>query len=179
MTTKTLERFALPGLGAILLASAVLATADAGDHINAYGDGLSSLEAETLTGHAAATFERADLDDDGVLSQNEYTALTVVTAELAVLNGFIALEVDGQFRTISVPASDNAASSFERTRIEAIASRQFHVASGADLAITKDEYIAFELERFLSADRNRNGTLDRAELAQFAAGTAKIKPVSA
>ena len=67
----------------------------------------------------------------------------------------------------------------ERARIGAVAAREFYHAAGEDARLTEDEFIAFELERFSDADKNRNGVLDAYELKTFAARTARIATTSA
>jgi EF hand len=136
----------------------------------AYGDAaLSSLTQAELADHALRVFERADRNGDQALDVDEYTALSVVTAELAQLNGFIAIETEDEPSLIALPgASPSALSRSEHIRINAVAQHAFYAYAGGDGRIDADEFVAAQSALFNAADRNGNGMLKRRELGVFA-----------
>lgn len=179
----SIAKFALPGFALAALAGAALAAQsnDApSNDVSVYETPLKRLQIETAADHATALFQRADLNDDGVLNELEYQALAVVTAELARLNGFVSVMVDGGVRTVALSREPLAPlSGADRTRIEAIAFRDFQLAAGADNAISEGEFVQETLERFHNADRNRNGVLAKSEIKVFAANAARLPQTSA
>ncbi len=164
--------FAAPS---IALISVGLATGAGLDDRAAYGAAVQTLSSEDAAAHALSVFARADLDGSGALDVNEYAALAIVTAELARLNGFIALEVgDGQE---IVPLPINAPSALagsERARVTAVAHAEFYALAGDDALMDFSEYAGEQDARFAAADRNRNGALAKAELVSFAARAATL-----
>ncbi len=142
----------------------------------AYGeDALSSLTQAELADHALLVFERADRNGDQVLDVDEYTALSVVTAELAQLNGFIAIETEDEPSLIALPSARPAAlSRGEHIRIAAVAQHAFYTYAGGDGRIDADEFVSAQTALFEAADFNGNGTLKRRELGVFAQRQASL-----
>ena len=173
MARNLIEKLAIPGVAAACVAGAALAATGPAP---AYGDALARIDAETAGANAAYVFERADLDGSGDLDAREYAALSIVTAELARLNGFISVvEGDGAPRTAALPeGAARAMSPAERARVEAVAAREYHEVAGADGAVSKAAFVEAEMERFAAADRNRNGALRGAELDRFVQLTARL-----
>lgn len=175
MVGSVILKSAIPAI-ALLAAGAGLASTAKTSAPNAYAGAALRVEASTFAEDASRTFETADLNGDGAIDAAEYSALALVEAELSRLNGFIAIELDGEARTIDVPRlnAPTALTFAERTRIDAIALREFYsIASGDDL-IDEREFTAAAIERFAAADRDRNGALDGAELSVFAAERARL-----
>lgn len=141
------------------------------------GDGAEpvSLSSQQARAHATAVFARADLDRSGDLDADEYSALAVVSAGLARLNGYVAILGVDEALVAPLPApAPRSLSAAERTRIEAVARADFYAASGADARMSAAEYGAEQDARFAAADRNRNGRLAKGELASFGAAAAAI-----
>jgi hypothetical protein len=136
----------------------------------AYGEArLQSLSMADVEIHAAQLFERADADKDATLNADEYTALAVVTAELARLNGFIVIECGDCMGVVDVPnASPAALSRNEHIRIAAIARNVFYGFAGLDGKMDREEFEKAQIAMFEAADRNNNGRLGRKELSGFA-----------
>lgn len=164
--------FAAPS---IALISVGLAAGAGFDDRAAYGAAIETLSQPEASAHAAATFARADVDRSGALDANEYAALAIVTAELARLNGFIALEIgDGQ-EVVPLPIeAPMALAGVERTRVDAVARTEFYAVAGDDGLMDLTEYAGEQAERFKAADGNRNGALARTELVSFAARSAML-----
>lgn len=163
----------LPGFAAALAAGAGLVNAASVEPAPAYAARAAQLEAATVAATAAAVFGRADLDNDAELSREEYVTLAVVTAELARLNGFVAVDYSGGVRTASLPRAA-AWSADERARVEAAASRDYALFAGDDERLTADEFVTARLEAMTAADLDRNGVLRGAELTRFAAIEARV-----
>ncbi len=172
-------------MGPLLLKSAAAIAAVAGlafaqpDDLTsgaAYGSGaLSSLTQAELADHALLVFERADRNGDQALDVDEYTALSVTTAELAQLNGFVSIETEDEPSLIALPAARPAAlSRGEHIRIAAVAQHAFYAYAGGDGRIDVDEFVAAQSALFNAADRNGNGTLKRRELGVFAQRQASL-----
>ena len=142
----------------------------------AYDDAeLDRLTRAELAQHAWTEFERADRDGDKVLSADEYSALAIIKAELAHLNGFIALDIDGDVRTIAIPVSDQSAlSRTEHIRIEAVARHTFYAFAGADGKMDADDFIGLNAAIFAAADRNNNQALTKIELKAYASTQAHL-----
>jgi len=168
----------LSALAAAAVAVSAALASGAGFNNDAYNDGLIKLTQKEASAHAASVFARADLNADGGLSADEFTALSIVTAELAHLNGFIVIEGGAAPRIIALPiAAPAALLQGERARVEAVARNTFYVAAGGDGVLTEAEFVKAQMLKFGDADRNRNGALAKSELenfalkqAQFAAG---------
>jgi len=135
----------------------------------------TTLEKAEASIHAASVFSRADINRDNMLDADEYAALSIVTAELSYLNGYIAFEGVQSEKTVALPvAAPGVLTRAERTRIEAIARNEFYSHAGEDAALSADEYVQLSNERFEDADRNNNGTLAQSELLNFAASQTRI-----
>ncbi|WP_425409041.1 hypothetical protein [Hyphococcus sp.] len=144
----------------------------------AYENGsLNRLSAEEASVHAERVFKRSDRNGDNVLDVNEFAALTIVTAELANLNGFISVENDAAVKTISLSSGKlSALSSSEHARIDAVARRTFYTFAGADGKLQNEEFIQLQDTIFRSSDLNTNGALTRSELSIFARRQAYLRP---
>lgn len=144
----------------------------------AYDEGaltrLSQAEAAT---YAHSVFLRADRDADAALNVDEFAALTVVTAELAHLNGFVAIDRAGSVQTIALPAgAPGALGDAEQTRIDAVARHTFYSFAGNDGKMQQGEYLSLQTAIFASSDLNANGDLTNAELSIFAQRQAFLRP---
>ncbi len=170
-----MPNFLLPATAITAAVSAMLATGAGFQNVET-NDALRLTAAEASV-HANKVFDRADLDKSGAMSADEFTALSIVTAELAHLNGYVVIETEGLERTIDLPIEAPAALSYgERARIEAVARNAFYAAAGGDRKLTKAEFAKAQSLAFDEADRNRNGALAKRELSNFAAGQAKLSP---
>jgi len=144
-----------------------------------YGDQLPTLEKVEMQLHASTLFSRADVNGDSKLDSDEYAALSIVTAELSLLNGFVAFEFDHSAKIVTLPiAAPGALTVVERSRVDAISRNEFYAAAGQDGAMSADEFIALKATSFSKADRNRNGTLAKSELIAFAVSEAKVTAAS-
>ena len=158
---------------AAVIAAAGLAYTSAEDRLSgpAYADDdrLRALTEEVLANHASAVFERSDRDQDGVLNADEYAALSIVSAELARLNGFVVIEGVGGPATVMLAAAAPAAlSPAEHVRVDAVARSAFYAHAGDDGRMSEEEYARSQRAVFDIADFNRNGVLQRGELEAFA-----------
>lgn len=158
---------------AAVIAAAGLAYTSADDLVSdpAYGDEdrLRALTEDALIDHASAIFQRADRDQDGVLNANEYAALSIVSAELARLNGFVVIEGAEGPATVTLAATAPAAlSRAEHVRVDAVARSTFYTHAGDDGQMNEEEYARAQRAMFDVADFNRNGVLQRGELEVFA-----------
>ena len=163
----------LPGFAAVIAAGAGLVHAASVEPVRAYGAPAQQIEAATVAETAKAVFDRADLDNDGQISREEYVTLAVVTAELARLNGFVPVDYAGGVRT--APAPQGAPwSAKERARVAASAEREYALYAGEDERMTNAEFVAARLEAMAAADLDRNGVLTGAEMLRFAASEARV-----
>ena len=157
---------------AAVIAAAGLAYTSADDAPGAaYGeDGrLKLLTEEVLATHAQTVFHRADRDQDGALDNDEYAALSIVSAELARLNGFVVIEGEAGPSTVSISgAPSSALSQADHVRIDAVARSTFYLHAGNDGRMDESEYASAQRAVFDGADFNGNGVLKRGELAVFA-----------
>ncbi len=136
---------------------------------------VAKLTRSDVEGHANRVFARADRNGDFFLNADEYTALTIVTAELAHLNGFIVIETGGQLSTASASGVSSAAlSPAEQARIEAIARGRFYVFSNDDGMMDQNEFLRAQSAIFDAVDYNKNGVLAKRELNAFAQQHAHI-----
>jgi hypothetical protein len=144
----------------------------------AYEDGaLKSLTQAEASSFAESVFQRADMDGDGALDVDEFAALTIVTAELAHLNGFFAVEKAGALETIALPINAPAAlGDSEQTRIDAVARYSFYAFAGSDGKMQQGEYSDLQEAIFASSDLNANGALTSVELSLFAQRQAYLRP---
>lgn len=136
----------------------------------AYGDApLTSLSHDEAKQHAELVFARADRDGDQKLSADEFAALSIITAELAHLNGFIAIEQEDGVKTVSLLSSEaGALSATEHVRIEAVARHVFYGFAGSDRALDATEYGRMQDAVFQASDLNANGDLNKRELSVYA-----------
>lgn len=141
----------------------------------AYGSEIAQLTKDQSSAMSLALFERADLDASGALDANEYAALAIVTAELARINGFIALAPDSDGEIVALPIKGRQSLGYgERARVEAVARAEFYSAAGADGQMSQAEFAAERAANFAAADRDRDGHLKRRELIAFAASEARL-----
>lgn len=173
MTKAKFPFLVLPGFAALLAAGAGLVHAASVETPAAYGPPATQLEAATVAATAKSVFSRADLDNDGILSRDEFLTLAVVSAELARLNGFVPVDYAGGVRTAALPRAD-AWDQVERARIEAAAERDYALFAGVDQRLSGEEFVAMRLESLTAADLDRNGVLTGAELGRFAAIEARL-----
>ena len=160
---------------AALVAVAGLALSVDDADLNAYSqETATTLTADAVTVHAANLFARADADKSGALSVDEYTAMSIVTAELARLNGFIVLETRDEPTLISLPGGARSLTQAEQTLIAAKAASQFYAGAGADASLSTEEFTQLYLSDFADADLNGNQRLGRRELLVFANKTARL-----
>ena len=167
--------FAVSSLTAMIAAAGfAFASADGlapeGAPKGAYEDGaLTQLSLEEAESNAAGVFARSDRDGDGALDVDEFAALSIVTAELARLNGFIAVEQEDALKTIALPIEAPASlSGSEHARIDAVARHGFYAFAGEDGRLQRDEYIRMQNAVFAASDLNANGALSARELAVYA-----------
>ena len=181
MTRNFIAAFAAPAIAALGVGvSAALASGAGWTERLAYGDPAERLTSERAAIHAETIFARADLDRSGALDANEYVSLAIVTAELARLNGFVALEIGDAAEIVSVPITPpSAMSSAERIRVEAVARNEFYAAAGDDGLMSVEEFLGEQAARFEAADRNRNGALGKSELVNFASRAAFVSEAGA
>jgi hypothetical protein len=180
MVRKIFEKLAIPGLVLAVAAGATLASSAAVEPPAAYGPQAQRLEAGAAAAHASAVFERADINSDGQIDADEYSALSIVIAELARLNGFVAVDFADGGKTVALPiAAPQALAGSERIRVAAVAAREFHLVAGADDMINRNEFVDAQMELFSAADANRNGVLSERELRSYAAWQARIAPRNA
>jgi len=144
----------------------------------AYGEGaLTKLSHADAAAHANYVFQRADRNGDALLSVDEFAALSIVTAELANLNGFVSVEKDGDAQTIALPVNAQLAlGDAEQTRIDAVARHTFYAFAGDDGKMQQGEYVDLQTAIFASSDLNANGALTRAELSIYAQRQAFLSP---
>ena len=173
MTKKKFPMIVLPGFAAAIAVGAGLVHAASVETSYAYADQAVQLEAATVASTAKTVFIRADLDNDSELSREEFVTLSIVTAELARLNGFVPVDYAGGVRTAALPRAA-AWSAGERARVEATAQRDYALIAGDDERLTRDEFVAARLEAMTAADLDRNGVLKGAELSRFAAIEASL-----
>ncbi len=179
MVMAIFHKAALSGVAAAIAAGAGLVNSAEVAPAPAYGAYANSIDLDIATRHAAGVFDRADLNNDGVLGEDEFTVLAIVTAELALLNGFIAVDVSDGVKVVAAPRrGKEELSSGDKASIKNRAEREFLIAAGDDLRLSKDEFIGANLERFLASDADRNGALSGAELAAYAQAQSRLAFVS-
>lgn len=175
MVLAMFHKLAFSGAAAAIAAGAgLIQSADVAE-APAYGVAAIRHEAEATVRYAAHVFERADLGNDGALDEDEYVTLAIVTAELARLNGFVAIDQSGGVTTVALPIEKNAGlTGHERGRVWERAAREYAVAAGDDHRLSKDEFIGAVLEQFLANDVNRNGVLSSRELVAFGLAQSRL-----
>lgn len=169
---------AVNAIAAIAAAAGVALTSYIGADNSAYdGGAVQRLSQGEAAAHANQIFQRADRSGDGALDVDEFAALSVVTAELAHLNGFVALEKSGAVQTISVPVNaPGALPGNEHARIDAVARHTFYAFAGEDGKMQQGDYLDLQSAIFASSDLNANGALTRSELSLFAQRQAYLRP---
>ncbi|MEO1250963.1 MAG: hypothetical protein AAFW81_01300 [Pseudomonadota bacterium] len=133
------------------------------------GAELSSLDARAIEGHAAVLFARADRNEDRVIDVHEFAALSIVSAELARLNGFVVIETHSGPQTLRLVANEPASLGFaEHARINAVSRATFYAFAGEDVALSADEFLAYQKSQFAAADFDQDGALEKGELSAYA-----------
>ncbi|MEK7266426.1 MAG: hypothetical protein AAB227_10045 [Pseudomonadota bacterium] len=169
------QKFAFSGFAASIAAGASLVSGASVAPQPAYGLAAAKLEAAAAANNAAHIFDRADLDNNGILDRDEYEILAVVTAELAQLNGFIAIDAGRGLETVAIArAVDGSLDEASKARIEDRAGREFRLFAGDDERLASDEFVTAQLELFLATDADRNGVLAGAELKSYANSQSKL-----
>ncbi len=134
-----------------------------------HDEAMTSLTRSEATDHAIRVFMRADQNGDQRLDVHEYTALSIVTVELARLKGFIAIENGDTPGLISLQGTQPASLlPEEHVRIAAVSQRLFYIHAGDDARMNASEFVSSQLALFDAADRNGNKALKRQELVNFA-----------
>lgn len=179
MVVAMFHKLAFSGLAAAIAAGASLVNSAAVGPAPAYGAQANLIDAQEAGRHAAHLFNRADLNNDGALDEDEYSVLAIVTAELAQLNGFIAVDFAGGAKMVALPhAGRLALSAADKSRIADRALREFAAIAGDDLRLLSDEFVGAQLEQFLANDIDRNGMLTGGELATFAQSQSRLAAIS-
>lgn len=172
MPTTTL---AMNGLAGVLAAAGVALASFAGYAPQPGYDGaLEQLTRTEAASYSSHRFDIADRDGDGALSVDEFAALSIVTAELAGLNGFVSVATGAGARTIPVAAPRGSLSPAEHARIDSVARHTFY-AFAEDSRLDKSEFMRMQAMLFAAADRNRDGSLRKTELNAFADQMAQIQ----
>lgn len=115
---------------------------------------------------ARDTFSRADLNDSDWLDIDEYTALALISAELACLNQGVALP-QNTGTLISISTKIPEISRTDKRRLMRQAREDFIVVSGADFLLSQDEYVDKIEYLFHRADVTNNKMLQGSELEYF------------
>ncbi|MEM6415192.1 MAG: hypothetical protein AAF720_11130 [Pseudomonadota bacterium] len=174
MLRKFVERLALPSVIAIIAAGAALATVGEPLDSDSPVAVTQSFDAEQIRTHAEKVFRQADLNSDGDLNVDEFATLSVVIAELSRLNGYVSILNDGE-GAIAPIQKQPLLTKGDRIFIEALSAKERALAAGLDNRLDVNEFIDFELNRFLVADFNRNGILKNAEVIAYANQAARIQ----
>lgn len=143
----------------------------------AYGVAAASLEATSAARHAARAFEKADLNNDGELDEDEYSLAALVTAELALLNGFYAIDAGDGVETVAIATARRALNDAEKVELLSSAVREFAAVAGDDERLDQSEYVNAQLEVFLANDTDRNAVLAAGELIAFGARQARLRSI--
>jgi len=178
MVAAILHKAAFSGAAAAVAAGVSLVTSAAVDPEPAYGAAAVSVEAEAVVREAISRFERADLNKDGALDEEEFAIMAIVGAELARLNGFVPIAMNGEVRTIPLgEARREPLTKAEKAMTAARAAREYRVIAGDDERVHVGEFVDAELEKFIADDADRNGELSGVELASFAHRQARLAPL--
>ncbi len=147
---------------------------------DAYHTSLTSLTLDDFLDHTGSLFASADFDQNNVLDTDEYATFMVVKAEMAHLNGFLAIEVNNKAYKLPLHLSTNSQSmdKFERTRIDALARTNFYTSAGNDQALSQTEFLSNARKMFDQADKNLNGILKGKELKTFTKNQSPLMPFS-
>ena len=178
MISTLFQKIALPALAAAAAAGGSLVARTPAIEVPAYDLAARSLEASDAAHQAERAFDKADHNKDGYLSADEYAVLGIVSAELARLNGFIAIDTVTGVRTVSVPKPVTASLSIaQKAAIRDQARSEYEWIAGDDLRLTRSEFVDSKLEEFISIDADRNGILTGPELSRFAYAQSKLAAV--
>jgi len=145
-------------------------TSNDASYVPAYGESLQVLTKAQYEVHAGILFDQVDMNNDAHIDVEEYSAYKVVHAELAHLNGFIAVYMGQDALPIQLPAKNKRyelSYSQEVTRIDAVAREQFYQRAGDDNTLSLSEFVEHAGDDFNQADKNRNGQLKGWELDRF------------
>lgn len=133
------------------------------------GASLTRLSQDEAATHASKVFARSDRNGDNALDADEFAALSIVTAELAQLNGFVTIEHDEGAKTIALAAAGKGAlPASEHVRIDAVSRHVFYSFAGADGVLDAQDYARLQDAMFAASDLNASGDLSRRELSAYA-----------
>ena len=116
---------------------------------------------------AMLQFQRADLDGSGALDADEFATLTIVTGELARLNGVLVLDAAGKVEAPLTDAVLVPLSREERFQLDALARQEFRRFAGGDDVLCDDEFTAIRTRQFKQSDLNNDDVLSGVEIASF------------
>lgn len=179
MVVALVHKVAFSGLAGAIAAGASLVTSAVVEPAP-YGTPATKLEINAAGKQAARLFDRADMNKDGALDGDEYSILTVVSAELAQVNGFVAIEAGRgvEIIPIAIDAPASHLTNQEKALVRERAAREFRAIAGDDERLSADEFIGAQLEQFLSSDKNRDGVLAGGELSAFAFGQSRLSVIN-
>lgn len=158
----------------LMMALAITATMTMGSNSlgeglgNPFGDATDAVPMTDAMIDAARSFEKIDVNRDGLIDEDEYAAQRVVYAQLARFNRQIP--IDGQ-SMIRIPVPDdipNAMGASERAALDAVARRDFHLRAMAKEGLDQAAWQDARLETFAMADDNGDGELRDKELTAYA-----------
>lgn len=133
------------------------------------------LTRQDVAQDAQHSFEEVDTDRNGVIDIDEYAAQAYVQAELARLNRYVTVESNEAMRIALPSYAPESVTLQERSRISAIARRQYYEFAGADAEIDPGEWAMASQAAFSKADRNDDGRLRRDELTIYANDIAAVR----
>ena len=174
---KSLGKLRIPApVAALALAAGVTAAAASGEvFAPAYGEATTVFGAGAAQIHAANAFVAADANRSGDLDADEFASMRLIAAELAQLNGFVAVSAGDRVERVLLPiAAPASMSAGERARVIALAYREFYHEAGPDGRLGRREFLAHNARLFARFDHDRDGVLQRQELTRFAAEAASV-----
>jgi hypothetical protein len=134
----------------------------------AFGAEAGALPLGEVLVDAARAFSKVDMNQDGLVDEDEFAAQRVVYAQLARFNRVVP--IDGHdVVSIAVPEDvPQSMSTPERAALDAVARRDYHMRVLAEPGLTEQAFSEWRLETFRSADRDRDGVLHEKELDTYA-----------
>ncbi len=137
--------------------------------VDAYPAAAERLSLADFSHASSRQFHRADLDGSGLLEQEEFVALAVVSAELARLNGFVALDGHKQLKVLDLPNEDNlAAPDLNRRRIEQSARAIYADLAFGGPGILESSYVIAREVSFRKLDQDQDNSLSGPDLGRLA-----------
>jgi hypothetical protein len=130
------------------------------------GDAVPLTEAMV---DAARGFDKIDVNNDGLIDEDEFAGQKLVYAQLARFSR--SLTIDGQTPIrVDVPATvPDSIGVSERAALDAVARRDFRVRNLTGPGLTEADWQQARLEPFRRADKDGDGILRGRELAGYAA----------